>query len=67
MNIEFIDWHGGEMPVKKGTKVVVVHRDGEIHTDEAGNDYAREWSHCDARGDIIAYRIVNNIPTRSPK
>jgi hypothetical protein len=50
-------WHGGEMPVEEGTRVLVVHRDGEIHITLAGcfGDHAREWDHDNYPGDIIAW------------
>lgn len=48
---------GGEMPVPKGARVLVSHRDGELHICEAGDEegYAYDWKHTDVDGDIIAY------------
>lgn len=58
MVLEMTDWHGGEMPVPNGTRVLVMHRDGELHIGIAGNVHqaAAVWTHDGDKGDIVAYR-----------
>lgn len=59
MNVEFIPWEGGEMPVPRGTLVTVKHRSGKIATDRAGiPGRAHRWDHSGARGDIMGYFVV---------
>lgn len=65
MNLEFIDWTGGdEMPILEGTRVLVIHRNGEVFIDDAGYGSAKYWDHTDDPGDIMAYLVV---PITSPK
>ena len=49
---------GGKMPVEKGARVEVKHRDGEVYEDEAGSGYSRDWSHTGDAGDIMQYRVI---------
>lgn len=61
MILELIDWQGGEMPVKYGTRVLVMHRDGELYITNAGCAYAEDWTHTDEGGDIVAYLVTKSI------
>lgn len=51
-------WHGGEMPVEDGTRILVVHRDGEMFITRAGNEFAEDWEHTNEAGDIVAYAFA---------
>lgn len=52
----WIEWKGGECPVKPGQKFVVRMRSGEEFT---GNVFpAWDWRDCGETDDIIAYRVV---------
>lgn len=59
METEWIEWAGGECPIKKGEDVVVRYRDGfeQILLDA---HVGLLWLHLasDPEADIIAYRIV---------
>lgn len=63
----WIEWSGSECPVEAGTIVDVKHRDGDIgirchaglsssEPDGGGHATAKDWSHLNEGGDIIAYR-----------
>lgn len=49
----------GEMPVPKGTRVQVEHKDGQIHEDLAGvpGSYACSWQLCGSAGTIVKWRF----------
>ena len=60
----WIEWHGGECPVAKGTLVDVKHRDGNVHLNQSAlldaplpNGCAEDWDNDGVSGDIIAYRL----------
>ncbi|WP_129141495.1 hypothetical protein [Modicisalibacter coralii] len=65
---EWIEWSGGECPVKVGTLVDVKLRDGDYGTrlhaglpsweeDSEGYGMAEIWQHDGMDGDIVAYRL----------
>lgn len=56
-NTDWIDWHGGQMPVPYGTPVEVEHRDGERFLTGAGEEYAIRWEHDLSCADIVRYRL----------
>ena len=57
----WIKWEGGDMPVPKGTRVDVKHRDRDVFQyQKAGSGYAERWHHDDCIADIIAYKIVKD-------
>ena len=51
----WIEWHGGECPVEKGTLVDARYRADDPSSRELADDL--RWIHIDMGGDIIAYRI----------
>lgn len=55
----WIEWNGGECPVKDKL-VQVRHRDGSEHQGNAGEKWGRaaRWTHLNAPTDIIAYRLL---------
>lgn len=54
---DWIEWEGGEPPVRKGTLVDVKHRGGDLYMAvPAGKDYAEDWLHDGSCRDIVAYR-----------
>ena len=54
---EWIEWGGGERPVRPEARVQAKFQSGVIDTDDAG---ALDWSHLgDGLLDIIAYRVVH--------
>lgn len=57
---DWIEWHGGEQPVPNGTKVDVILNDG---TDDSECFNAEEfrWDHWGSAGDIVKYRVVEQI------
>lgn len=64
MRDEWIEWHGGECPVKIGTLVDVIYRDGDQSSNQSagvkgvnGVPSAEDWSHDGCCADIVAYRI----------
>ena len=62
----WIDWHGGDCPVPKGTPVEVMIRNGRwykclaLESDLVGSAFGATlmWHHIPCPIDIIAYRIV---------
>lgn len=57
----WVEWNGGECPVRKGALVDVWHRDGNVFRDVVvgpSGVFAEDWSHDGHDGDIIAYRVV---------
>ncbi len=72
-NDSFIPWHGGEMPVPRGTMVHVKLRSGKEVICTAGYHpsskqfkrlsdnwlYATDWSHDNEPEDIVAYRVYD--------
>ncbi len=57
MKNNWIEWNGGEMPVKEGAIIDVKYRDGEIkYAVVAGERYAIDWNIDDVDADIVAYR-----------
>jgi hypothetical protein len=52
----FTKWNGGFCPVKAGTKVELIHRDGQRRTMLI--DYPTRWNHLGTPCDIVAYRVV---------
>lgn len=54
----WIDWAGGECPVRDSESVIVIFRDGDMadSSERAGN-YA--WNHDGKISDIVSYRVVN--------
>lgn len=62
--IEWIEWHGGECPVPKGTAVDYQYRGGgQAHDPDAV--YLR-WAHFDDAGDIMRYRIAKPAEPPAP-
>lgn len=64
---DWIEWKGGECPVKVGTLVDVKYRDGHVMCATpageivAGTEYDASgafWNHDGAHNDIIAYRLA---------
>lgn len=55
---EWVDWAGGEMPVKRGTPIEVKHRSGQIYTTVAGGGYAVRWTCEYISTDIVAYKVA---------
>lgn len=57
MESEWIEWEGGECPVKSGVRVEVRLRDGTIERLDADS---LDFEHLpdDAETDIVAYRVV---------
>lgn len=59
----WVEWNGGKRPVAAGTIVDVKFRDGTIWKLELAEN--RDWEHDLARdrvNDIIAYRVVREVP-----
>lgn len=52
---EWIEWCGGECPVRDGVDVEIRHRDGDVFRDD--DPHGWRWKHIGSRGDIVAYRI----------
>lgn len=53
----WIEWSGGDMPVRSGVRVEYRMRDGA--TDSYGvKAHILRWDHAGTEGDIIAYRVV---------
>ena len=57
MKDNWIEWSGGEMPIQKGTKITVKHRDRSVLDDFAGGIYSHDWYHTGSHADIVAYMI----------
>lgn len=53
---EWIEWNGGECPVRNGADVEVRFRDGGIDRDSMP-EYCRNWYHEGTDDDIVAYRV----------
>lgn len=52
----WIEWNGGECPVKGGVSVLVEFRDGGIDISRYALDYT--WYHSGSDGDIIRYTTL---------
>lgn len=55
----WIEWHGGECPVSKGTRVKYLMRDE--NRESGGSSFAAEqlrWKHLGRVTDIVAYRVL---------
>ena len=64
MRINLKDWKGGEMPIPKGTAVLVKHRSKELYTDFAGESFAQDWEHLCCSSDIVAFCVLDNPSKR---
>lgn len=56
-NDGWIEWRGGRMPISRGTRIQVRHRNGEEYFANSGVGYAEDWEHSGCSADIIAYRL----------
>jgi hypothetical protein len=62
---DWIEWHGGEMPVPEGTLIDVLYRDRHRERAIPAGKYtgekqyvAVEWEHAEIHCDIVAYRLA---------
>jgi hypothetical protein len=66
---EWIEWKGGECPVKVGTLIDVKYRNGFMASQQvagAARSGAEYWTHAGRSRDIIAYRLhVQQHPANS--
>lgn len=53
---DWIEWKGGQCPVKPGTKIDIKMRNGDVAPTCRPAHLA--WSHAMGALDIIAYRVV---------
>ena len=57
---DWIEWNGGERPVRPGTRVEVRFRDDAFNSDCFAGDWAWKWT--GSPSDIVAYRVVSEGP-----
>ena len=62
LELPWIVWHGGPMPVEAGTRVFVKYRNGTSGFDTAGRagGSAEFWEHGGDGADIVAYQVLPN-------
>jgi hypothetical protein len=58
-NDEWIEWNGGDCPVKAATVVEYKRRDGVRASPRSAIEL--DWGHFDLGNDIIAYRLVREV------
>ncbi len=56
----WIEWAGGNNPLRTGQLVDVKFRSGVISKNSAGLSQWMDWEHTGSHADIVAYRIVRN-------
>lgn len=59
---DWIEWKGGERPVRPGTRVEVRFRDDAFNSDCFAGDWAwkwRGWKWTGSPSDIVAYRVIS--------
>lgn len=54
----WIEWKGGECPVKDDVVILIEFRDGYIDSTNIASDY--RWDQEDSGGDIIRYTIIES-------
>ncbi len=60
-------WHGGDMPIAKGTRLRVRYDNGEEHACSAGDEWSNVWKHrsMGCGNNIVAYRVVDPTVNRT--
>lgn len=65
---DWIEWHGGECPIRNGEVVEVKKRYGGTELFQQQHHYCYQlWTHYGDGLDIIAYRIVKPSETITPR